>query len=127
MIKANLFGVAAMADALDGIADRLDDDMRDITEEVLQRVLEESQRLVPYQTGRLHDSAVLAVDRTGHKTTGTVSYEAPYAMEVHENLDEEHAPPPTQSKFLEQAWLNVEADGMVKTIAERVKASVNKS
>lgn len=72
----------------------------------LQPIFDESQRLVPVDTGKLKRSGFLEVRRTargGQAAMGYGRYGRPtYAAFVHERLDIRHAGA-TQAKFLEQA------------------------
>jgi hypothetical protein len=69
---------------------------------VLQKVYDESQTLVPVNTGALRDSAVFeranefALEAYIQYGDGMVGY----ALSVHEDLSMPHAPP-TQAKYLE--------------------------
>jgi hypothetical protein len=90
--------------------DQLKNQLEEITDTVLNAVeaqmeieiaalLRESQEIVPRRTGGLHDSGYSEVERNDSKITGRVGFSAPHAMEVHENLDVQHAAP-TQAKYL---------------------------
>jgi len=72
----------------------------------LKPILEESQRLVPVDTGRLKRSGFVETRQTAGGTVAAIGYgrygRPTYAAFVHENLNVRHAPP-TQAKFLEVA------------------------
>jgi hypothetical protein len=72
----------------------------------LEPVFEESQRLVPVDTGRLKRSGFIETRKVAHGTVAAVGYgrfgSPNYAGFVHERVDIPHAPP-TQAKYLEQA------------------------
>jgi len=88
----------------------LDEEMEQALAAVLEEVKEESQRLVPYDTGLLHDSAYVQVDRSGSgQLTAYAGYDTDYAIFVHENPDAYHDPP-TQWKFLEEPFMRMQPD-----------------
>ncbi len=64
--------------------------------EALSLLRERSQELVPVRTGALRASCRVSAGDTG----GTVSYDTPYAVQVHEDMTAHH--PSGQAKFLEQ-------------------------
>ena len=72
----------------------------------LQPAFEESQRLVPVDTGKLRRSGFIETRRTATGTVAAMGYgrygRPTYGAFVHENLALRHAPP-TQAKFLETA------------------------
>ena len=72
----------------------------------LQPIFEESQRLVPVDTGELKRSGFIETRRSATGTQAAIGYgrygRPRYASFVHENLNMRHAAP-TQAKFLEQA------------------------
>jgi len=78
--------------------------------EALKPIFDESQRLVPVDTGRLKRSGELSVKRTGGTIVAKIGYGregkhiVDYATKVHEVLTFRHAAP-TQAKFLEQPLL----------------------
>lgn len=65
-------------------------------------ILKKSQELVPVDTERLKKSGRVEVKGTGLNTEARVVYDAPYAVYVHERLDQAHEPP-TQAKFVTEA------------------------
>lgn len=66
---------------------------------VADQILEVSQRLVPVDTGFLKSTGKVVKNSIG---TYSVVYTAPYAVYVHEIIDNRHKFP-TQAKFLEDA------------------------
>jgi hypothetical protein len=112
-------------EGLDTVLERLEDMYGDMNEEVLEvtadelgAVLDASREIVPYDTGALHDSGFMNVEETGDgRIEGTVGYNMPYAVYVHERLDVYHEPP-TQAKFLEQPW-SERKGGIAQTIFRR--------
>jgi hypothetical protein len=65
-------------------------------------VLQESRNVVPLDEGTLERSGTASVDpRT---LTAAVSYDTPYAVEQHENLEIVH-PGGREAKYLERPWL----------------------
>ena len=66
---------------------------------VADKIFEVSQSLVPVDTGYLKDSGRVVKNSIG---TYSVIYLAPYAVYVHEIIDNQHEFP-TQAKFLEDA------------------------
>jgi len=91
----------------------------------LQPVLEESQRLVPVDTGNLKRSGFVETRRTAGGTVAAIGYgrygRPTYAAFVHENLIVRHAPP-TQAKFLEVA-----VNTKINTFARRVVLYMRKN
>ena len=80
----------------------------------------ESQRRTPVDTGALRASHSVSVQSDSDGVTGTISVggvAAPYAVEVHENLDAYH--PVGQAKFLEST-LNESQDFLAERIAKRI-------
>lgn len=72
------------------------------------RIMSESKRIVPYDTGHLHDSALPPkITKTSRYTVemslayGKHATEQGYFLYVHEDLNTHHTPP-TQAKFLER-------------------------
>jgi hypothetical protein len=91
------------------IEDEIMSEAESYLREALEPVLEESQSIVPRDTGELRDSAFLSVERSGRTITATLGYDCDHAWEVHERMDVEH-PDGKQAKFLEVPWLQGEAD-----------------
>lgn len=89
-----------------------------------ERIMGESKRLCPVDTGTLRSSGrVQEPVHQGETVTVVLSYggaAAPYAVSVHENMNAYHAPP-TQAKFLEQPALEARETmpgRLARTIAE---------
>jgi tetrahydromethanopterin S-methyltransferase subunit B len=96
---------------LDDITQYLREEIEDVVddlEEVLAPALTDlvkipSQKIVPVDTGALHDSAFVSVVRVGKwRIFAVVGYDTPYAIYVHE-IPARHDPP-TSWKFLEIAF-----------------------
>lgn len=72
----------------------------------LEPIYDESQRLVPVDTGRLRRSGFTSVRKRAGGPVAQIGYgrfgQPFYAAFVHERMDIRHAPP-TQAKFLETA------------------------
>ncbi|MFB8241997.1 hypothetical protein ACFC58_36230 [Kitasatospora purpeofusca] len=79
-----------LADARRGAADGL--------ESALEHLLGASRRRVPLDEGTLERSGTVSVDRSALE--GAVSYDGPYAVRQHEELDWQHLPGRT-AKYLE--------------------------
>lgn len=75
----------------------------------LKPIYDESQRLVPVDTGKLKASGFLETRKTARGASAVLGYgrygRPNYAAYVHERLDLRHASP-TQAKFLEAAVAN---------------------
>lgn len=102
MISAQIQGGAGALSRLFGFlrrskAQRFEATVREVTEEIFQ----ESQRLVPVDTGALKRSGKYEVQGKGFSASGVISYDTHYAVYVHEDLTKHHAPP-TQAKFITQ-------------------------
>src|SRR6266581_3111222 len=102
----------------------LDGEMEIAVQEELEEIKLESQEIVPYDTGKLHDSAFVDVRREHGRVVGNVGYDTPYALYVHENPDAYHAPPTTW-KYLEIPLAKAQPR-FVARIAARVKAFLSK-
>lgn len=79
----------ALAEAADGL------------EVGMEHVLTESRKVVPLEEGTLERSGRSRVDRTALR--GAVSYDTPYAVRQHEELDYRHLPGRT-AKYLERPF-----------------------
>lgn len=64
-------------------------------------IFNQSQELVPVDTGRLRGSGRVTIERVPTGFSATISYSTDYAIYVHEDLTKAHRFP-TQAKFLEQ-------------------------
>ncbi|MEV4749075.1 hypothetical protein AB0K21_22075 [Streptosporangium sp. NPDC049248] len=82
-----------------------------------EHVLGVANTRVPIQEGHLQNSGATAVDRSEMKAT--ISYDQPYAVAQHENLDWQHAPG-RQAKYLETA-LQEEASAVQALLAQQLK------
>ena len=90
---------------LSNIADNMDAAMQEVIDEVIQAVFEESQNLVPVDTGALKSSGqiISGSNDEGDSPNAYIEYgndTVTYAVEVHENLQTPHKDP-TQAKYLE--------------------------
>lgn len=114
-------GFAALQTKLEHAAgEELDIEMEMAVEEVLEEVLAQSQAIVPYDTGRLHDSAFLRVERTSRGIKTEIGYDTEYAVFVHENPDAYHEPP-TQWQFLLEPLMRAQP-----RLEQRVQAGVRR-
>lgn len=109
-IRVRTRGLDVLASRLTGIASSLPDAVGAELYREMVGVMFESQKIVPYEEGDLHDSG--EVDRpetTGGKVAVRLHYgdaTVDYALIQHENLDYHH-PQGGQAKFLEvplHAW-----------------------
>jgi hypothetical protein len=66
-----------------------------------EHVLAESRAIVPLDEATLERSGVASVDE--RQLEAVVSYDTPYAVAQHENLQYRHAPGRT-AKYLERPW-----------------------
>lgn len=80
--------------------------------EALEIVAKESDRRCPVKTGNLMNSRYIRFDRN----QWFIGYEAPYAVYVHEILDNYH--PNGEAKFLENAWLAKHGEFLDKLLEE---------
>lgn len=81
-----------------------------------EHVLAESTKVVPIEEGTLSKSGATSVDPA--TLTATVSYDTPYAVRQHEELDYRHDTG-RQAKYLEQP-LNDNADTVQKIIGDEI-------
>lgn len=93
------------ADAAKGLAD------------AAEFLLDESTRVAPIEEGTLIRSATATVDPA--KLEAVVSYDTPYAVRQHEDLDARHDPG-RQAKYLEEP-LRSRANTILKLIAEPIR------
>jgi hypothetical protein len=77
-------------------------------------LLAESRAVVPYDDGPLSESGKASRD----DLTGLVSYDQPYAVRQHEEMDWNHAPG-RKAKYLEDP-LNESQEELLGLIAERI-------
>lgn len=100
----------------------LDEEMEAAAQEVLGSVMAQSQAIVPYDTGALHDSAYVSVVRQRRGLQAHIGYDTPYAIYVHENPDAYHAAP-TRWKFLEEPFAMAQPR-ITKRIGQAVKEHI---
>lgn len=97
-----------------------DNDGREHAEDGLddaaEYLLAEARKIVPYEEGPLSESGKASRDGL----TASVSFDKPYAVIQHEDLDFRHAPGRT-AKYVETP-LNAGQDVMVRLIAARIAA-----
>jgi len=104
-------------------------DIKDATPDAvvygLQPIFDESQRLVPVDTGDLKASGYLEVVKSGGTVRAEVGYtrggKPKYAGAVHERLDQGHQAP-TQAKFLEHA-----VDKHINNVGPRIAEFLGRS
>lgn len=121
------FGVLLDANETIAAFDSMPDVMWDTVEGLyyleLNEIFNESQQLVPVDTGTLKSSgAVTPPQRQGDIIEGAIGYggaASSYAFIVHERLDTYHEPP-TQAKYLAQP-LDEHLPGMEGRIAEALR------
>lgn len=88
------------------MSNQINDMVRNTVEEVVQQVFDESQALVPVNTGALKSSGQIVKEPPsldGSFTSSYVTYgngAVNYAVKVHEDLEMYHTAP-TRAKFLE--------------------------
>ena len=85
-----------------------------------EHVLEEATRLVPIVEGTLQRSGVASVDED--KLQAAVSYDTPYAVRQHEEMDYQHAPG-RKAKYLETP-LNASREKVLELVAREIKAAL---
>lgn len=92
---ANLLKVLRVRETLQALKKRRDFNERAFANGLKQAgsfVLNESQRIVPVDTGDLRRSGFTSHEGTGAKTIVKIGYRQSYAIYVHENLEARHAP-----------------------------------
>lgn len=85
-----------------------------------EHILARSRARVPIEEGTLERSGVATVDET--ELTAAVSYDTPYAVRQHEELDYRHDTGRT-AKYLEDP-LNEQADTVAELIAAQVRRAL---
>lgn len=85
-----------------------------------EHVLGLSNEVVPLDEAELQRSGVASVDEAS--LTGMVSYDTPYAVRQHEELDYRHAPGRT-AKYLENS-LNAAREEVAAIIAAQVRRAM---
>lgn len=83
-------------------------------------VLQESDERVPLETGALRSSGKVSVDRAGLKAA--ISYDTPYAVLVHEVMDNAHDAG-RSAKFLETALMS-RRDDAAEAVAESIREAL---
>lgn len=87
--------------------------------EVAEHLLETANQTVPLQDGDLQRSGVVDIDRSALRAT--VSYDTPYAVKQHEDLNLRHAPK-RRAKWLELA-LKERRPAMQARIAAKIRGA----
>lgn len=82
----------------------------------LEHVLGEATKLVPLDEGTLMRSGKVTM---GDGAAGTISYDTPYAVIQHENMEYKHLPG-RQAKYLEQP-MNTEAATVTAIIGNTIR------
>lgn len=85
-----------------------------------EHLLGESRTLVPLEEGTLERSGTVVVDEAALRAT--VTYDTPYAVRQHEELNYRHAPG-RQAKYLETP-MNTERDTMQAIIAAQIRRAM---
>ncbi|WP_327671824.1 MULTISPECIES: hypothetical protein [unclassified Streptomyces] len=85
-----------------------------------EHVLTQSQAVVPLDESPLQQSGTTSVD--DGSLTAAVSYDTPYAVRQHEELDYQHAPG-RQAKYLEQP-LNAARGEVAALIAAQIRRAL---
>lgn len=97
------------------------DDLHDKAAEGLflaaEHVLQVSNAAVPHEEGTLERSGVASVDEL--QLRAAISYDTPYAVRQHEDLDAQHDPGRT-AKYLENA-MNSERDTIRQLVADKMR------
>jgi hypothetical protein len=89
------------------------------TREAAEReILQRAQANAPVLSGDLRDSAEVNIERNDQRIRASVTFGAPYALIVHEDLDAIHAV--GGAKFLERA-ISDAADEVITNIGARMK------
>ncbi|MFI2033730.1 minor capsid protein [Streptomyces bottropensis] len=85
-----------------------------------EHVLTEAQAVVPLDEGTLQSTGTASVDEGS--LTAAVSYDGPYAVRQHEELDYRHAPG-RQAKYLEQP-LNAARTEVAAIVAAQLRRAM---
>lgn len=86
-----------------------------------QHLLAESRALVPIEEGTLERSGTATVD--AGKLSALVSYDTPYAVRQHEELDYRHAPG-RQAKYLEEPF-TTQQDVLTGLVAAPIRRAMH--
>lgn len=115
--------IKLLAQALKNIPPNMPDLLSKALYEEANVIFNESQKLVPVDTGALRASGVVHPPKTEHhRTSVRVTYGGPaasYALYVHENLYARHNAP-TQAKYLETP-LYRQVPVIIKNLAIRIR------
>lgn len=98
-MSKHVFGVGPIIARLRKYYDATAKAVEEVTPKACELVKRESQKIVPVDKGDLHDSAFTYIEGKGFFTEGYVGYWRHYAIWVHENLENNHAPG-KQAQFL---------------------------
>lgn len=101
----------------DRIAALLDGDLADGLGDAAEHLLGTANELVPLDEGPLMHSGVADVDRSSLRAA--VSYDTPYAVRQHEEMDYRHAPG-RSAKYLEIPF-HAEREVMLELMAARAR------
>jgi len=85
-----------------------------------EHVLQQAQEVVPLDEGPLQQSGTASVDEPS--LTAMVSYDTPYAVRQHEELDYRHAPGRT-AKYLERP-LNASRAEVAAIVAAQIRRAM---
>lgn len=114
--------IKLLADAIARIPNHLPNLLEKAIYEEAQVIFNESQKIVPVDTGALRSSGVVHSPKTeNNRTFVRVTYGGPaahYALYVHESLTNRHAAP-TQAKYLETP-LYRQVPVLIKNLAIRI-------
>jgi len=117
-----------LADALARIPKEMPETLGKAIYEEANVIFNESQKIVPVDTGALRASGVVHPPKTEHgRTSVRVTYGGPaatYALYVHENLYARHNAP-TQAKYLETP-LYRQVPVIIKNLAIRISHMIRK-
>jgi hypothetical protein len=117
---ATVTGAAQITRRLEQLAARMPQELAKAMREELEIESTESKRRTPVDTGALRQSHRVDVNVSNGEVSGTITVggpAAPYAIDVHENLEAFH--PIGEAKFLENT-LNESRPHLSKRIADRV-------
>ena len=98
-MSVTISGMAQLMAALQGAQSNIDDALKKSVTEVCADLLGESQPLVPVDTAALVGSGSFDVEQVGDTVQGSVGYNTPYALKVHEDRTMNH-PNGGQAKYL---------------------------
>lgn len=110
----------SLVKGLDRLQSKMEQAAKQALAETAVKVAIDSQALVPVDTGELRDSLIVSelVEVDGGYDI-TISYQAPYAGKVHEDLDDNH-PRGGQAKFLETPFLQA-GDTLTNLLTKEIK------